>query len=104
MIFGIVLFVTCGFTFFIDKPPVEIKTRKTTKFRFSKAFVFALLSFVLAVMLIHVFLFSFSLSMKAYGFNLSQISIYSGLGTDLVLPFPFFCLANGQLKTIPNCY
>ena len=89
MIFGIVLFVTCCFTFFIDKPPVEIKTRKITKFRFSKAFVFALLSFVLAVMLIHVFLFSFSLSMKAYGFNISQISIYSALGTAMVLPFPF---------------
>lgn len=89
IIFGIVLFVTCCFTFLIDKPQIETKATNLKKFRFSKDFAFALLSFVLAVMLIHVFLFSFSLSMKAAGFNISQISIYSALGTALVLPFPY---------------
>lgn len=88
-IFGIVLFITCCFTFLIDNPQIETKATNPIKFGFSKNFAFALLSFVLAVMLIHVFLFSFSLSMKADGFNISQISIYSALGTALVLPFPY---------------
>ena len=89
VLFAILLFVTCCFTFFIDKPSIKTTINSRTKFSFSKPFSFALLSFVLAVMLIHVFLFCFSLSMKANGFNISQISIYAALGTALVLPFPY---------------
>ena len=89
LVFASFLFLTCLLTFLIDRPtitnPVELKER----FVFTKKFGLVLLSFVLAVMLIHVFLFSFSLSMKGAGYNLSDISLYSAFGTALALPTPY---------------
>lgn len=89
IIFALILFVTCLFVFFIVEPKaVGIVENKKPNI-LTRNFLFVLISFTLAVMLIHVFLFSFSLSMKAAGFNISQISIYSALGTALSLPFPY---------------
>ena len=89
LLFAIILFITCLFTFFVEKPEPKIIDREPHTFRLSKNFLLLLLSFVLAVMLIHVFLFSASLSVKAAGYNISDISILFALGTVLTLPMPY---------------
>ena len=89
LLFAAILFIVCLFTFFVQKPEGKIIIEAKHTFRFSKNFIFVLLSFVLAVMLIHVFLFSFSLSVKAAGYNISDISIFSAIGTALTLPIPY---------------
>lgn len=89
LLFAVILFIVCLFTFLVQKPEQKITNQVKHTFRFSKNFLLVLLSFVMAVMLIHVFLFSFSLSVKAAGYNISDISIFSAIGTALTLPIPY---------------
>lgn len=48
-----------------------------------------MLSSVLVLMLIHIFHFSFSLSLKSSGYNIKEISLFSGFGTAICLPMPY---------------
>jgi len=89
LLFSGAMFATCLSGFLIDKPAQSTSIVHTERFRMTKRFALMLLSYVMAVMLIHVFLFSFSLSMKSAGYNISQISLYSALGTALILPVPY---------------
>jgi MFS family permease len=102
LIFALFLFITCLFTFWVEKPIIPIKEVKTEKFILTKKFALVLLSFVLAVMLIHVFLFSFSLSMKASGFNISSISIYSKIHVDNCLCFNDCCIVLSAFTKIDH--
>lgn len=89
ILFASLLFLSCLFTFWVEKPIITTQLNSMEKFVFTKKFGLLLLSFVFAVMLIHVFLFSFSLSMKASGYNIGDISIYSAIGMAITIPIPY---------------
>lgn len=71
----------------------EVSFKKTEntlqKFHYSRQFIILLSSLFLLAMLIHFFKIGLSLKMKELGYNISQISIFSTLGTTLVVPMPF---------------
>jgi len=89
IVFGISLLVISCLVFFIKQLQTATTKAIPNQKILSPRFFLLLVSFVLAVMLIHVFLFSFSLSMRKAGYNISQISIYAACGAVVCLPFPY---------------
>ena len=66
------------------------KTEKSDEdFHYDGQFIVLLVSLFILAMLIHFFKIGLSLKMKEIGYNISQISIFSTLGTILVVPMPF---------------
>jgi MFS family permease len=77
------------------------KFQKTLqKFQYSRQFLVLLASLFLLAMLIHFFKIGLSLKMKELGYNISQISIFSTMGTMLVVPMPFvLSYLNQKIRT-----
>jgi MFS family permease len=80
---------SCIFSLLLQDVSLRQKEKTVQKFRYDSQFIVLLASLFLLAMLIHFFKIGLSLKMKELGYNISQISIFSTLGTMLVVPMPF---------------
>lgn len=88
-LFSIVWIFVGVLSFFVNKPIINLVTKTKRKFKFTQQFVLLLISIVLITMLVHLFIFSVSLLLKQDGYNVKDISLFSAIGSLIVLPMPY---------------
>lgn len=90
LLFSALIALSSTFSFLIDNPEAIIKRHnEDKKFVYSKSYTLLLLATFLISMLLHFFKISLSLKLKEAGYNISDVSLLSTIGTILVVPLPF---------------
>lgn len=90
LLFSFLIALSSAFSFLIDTPSVISKEHlDTSKFVYSKTILYLLLATLLSNLLLHFFKISLSLKLKEAGFNIQDVSLFSTVGTILVVPLPF---------------
>lgn len=90
LLFSFLIASSSAFSFLIDTPAaIPKKSKEDKKFIYTKSYSYLLLATVLITMLLHFFKISLSLKLKEAGFTIGEVSLFSTVGTILVVPLPF---------------